>query len=133
MSERRQVRKQTGELLMALGTTPDEVAAALVTAGALGVPGSNHGCAVARYVSATMGADPRIRSVLVGRCAVVVDLTSSPSRQLAGRLAVPLPPAVRRFVEEFDRGARPELDGTSGVRAGPVDVPAPVAGPVPPR
>lgn len=59
MSDLRQLKKQTSALLDGLGTGPDEVAESLEAAGVHGVPKDNRSCAVAVYVSALMGSDPR--------------------------------------------------------------------------
>jgi hypothetical protein len=48
-----------------------------------------------------MGADPRVRSVTVGHCSMVIAL-ATPDLRPAGRLLVQLPKPVRRFVSAFD-------------------------------
>jgi hypothetical protein len=65
MSEYRQLKRQVGDLLVGLGTTADEVASSLGASGVRGTPRSNRTCPVALYLSAIMGADPRVRSVTI--------------------------------------------------------------------
>jgi hypothetical protein len=101
MSEYRQLKKQVGALLTGLGSTPDEVAAALRATGAQGTPKSNRTCPVALYLTAVTGADPRVRSVTVGPCSLLIAVASRDLRP-AGRLMVQLPKPVRRFVAAFD-------------------------------
>lgn len=110
MSHLRQLKKQTSSLLAELGTNADEVAASLARAGVQGLPKSNRFCAVAVYLTAVMGADPRIRSVAVGPCSLVVNLVRPKDSKPAGRLLVQLPKAARQFVSAFDAGAFPEIE-----------------------
>jgi hypothetical protein len=107
MSEYRQLKRQVGDLLVGLGTTPDEVASSLGAAGVRGTPRSNRTCPIALYLSAVMGADPRVRSVTVGHCSMVIAL-ATPDLRPAGRLVVQLPKPVRRFVSAFDALRYPE-------------------------
>ncbi len=109
MSHLRQLKKHSTSLLAELGDSPEEVAASLEAAGVLGVPGSNRSCAIALYVGALMGTHPRVRSVAVGQCSLVVNLVTADLRP-AGRLAVQLPKPVRRFVAGFDAGCYPMLN-----------------------
>jgi hypothetical protein len=98
--ERAALRAQTSQLLRNLGPTADAVAGELETAGVKGVPGSGTGCAVARYVNAIIASDPRLGSINVNDEAVTI----------FGRhwwkppVVVPVPPAVRGFIVQFDRG-----------------------------
>jgi hypothetical protein len=107
MSEYRQLKRQVGDLLVGLGTTADEVASSLDASGVRGTPRSNRTCPVALYLSAVMGADPRVRSVTVGHCSMVIAL-ATPDLRPAGRLLVQLPKPVRRFVSAFDALKYPE-------------------------
>ena len=107
MSEYRQLKRQVGDLLVGLGSTPDEVASSLEASGVRGTPRSNRNCPIALYLSAVMGADPRVRSVTVGHCSMVIAL-ATPDLRPAGRLLVQLPKPVRRFVSAFDALKYPE-------------------------
>jgi hypothetical protein len=124
MSYLRTLKRHTNDLLVGLGDTPDEVAESLQAAGVRGVPRDNRSCAVAVYVSALMGSEPRIRSVAVGHCALSISMVT-PDHRPAGRLMVQLPKPVRRFVAAFDGDAypsvaTPEPDGQVGpVAVGP--------------
>ena len=107
MSEYRQLKRQVGDLLVGLGTTADEVASTLDAAGVRGTPRSNRSCPIALYLSAVMCADPRVRSVTVGHCSMVIALVA-PDLRPAGRLLVQLPKPVRHFVSAFDALRYPE-------------------------
>jgi hypothetical protein len=109
MSHLRDIKKQTRALLAGLGPDADGVGNALAAAGVAGVTRSNRSCPVALFLSATMGADPRIRSVAVGPCTVVVEVNAPRDLRPAGRLVVQLPKPVRRFVAQFDAGHFPDL------------------------
>lgn len=109
MSDHRQLKKQVSALLAGLGRDADEVAESLEEAGVKGVPKSNRTCAIALYLNAAIGADPRIRSVAVGHCSLLVDLAAPPDFRHAGRLAVQLPKPVRRFVTAFDAQHYPKI------------------------
>jgi hypothetical protein len=109
MSELRQLKRQTRDLLTGLGTGPDEVAATLEAAGVHGVPRDNRSCAVALYMSALMGSDPRVRSVKVGHCSLFLDTAAPPEFRPSGRLLVQLPKPVRQFVAAFDSRAYPTV------------------------
>jgi hypothetical protein len=102
MSNYRQLKLQTRALLADLGRSPDEVARSLEAAGVSGVPMDNRKCAVALYLSALMGADPRVRSVNVGRCSLLIGTAAPPEFRPSGRLLVQLPKPVRQFVAAFD-------------------------------
>jgi hypothetical protein len=118
MSYIRQLKKQTGTLLADLGDSADGVAESLRTAGVNGVRQNNRSCAVALYVQALMGSDPRIRSVAVGHCALQISVAAPPEFRPAGRLLVQLPKPVRQFVAAFDAGRYPMV-----VREQPVGPP----------
>jgi hypothetical protein len=109
MSDRRQLKKQTRSLLSGLGSTADEVAESLEADGVRGVPKNNRGCAVAVYLSALIGSDPRVRSVKVGHCSLFIEMTSVERGRPAGRLQVQLPKAVRHFVAAFDAQVYPDV------------------------
>ena len=109
MSDRRQLKKQTRALLTGLGTCPDEVAESLQAAGVHGVPKNNRSCAIALYLAALMGSDPRIRSVNVGHCSLLIDTAAPPDFRPAGRLQVQLPKPVRQFVAAFDAQKYPTI------------------------
>jgi hypothetical protein len=134
----RRIRKHAHNLLDQLGRSPDEVAASLHAAGVQGVPRSNSSCAIALYTAALMKADPRIRSVAVGPCSLVIDLARPTDSRPGGRLSVQLPKPVRGFVAGFDalhyplvvrdRTADPEVPEPAGRRE-----PRGAVGPVPDR
>lgn len=125
MGDHRELKRQAGDLLAELGRDPDEVAAALEAAGVRGDPRSNQSCAVALYLNAAMGADPRIRSVAVGPCTVLLDMAAPPDRRPAGKLQVQLPKAVRRFVAAFDARQYPEVTRPPATDAGAPPAPEP--------
>jgi hypothetical protein len=105
----RQLKRHTRVLLAGLGDNADEVAEALESAGVVGTPTSNRGCAVALYLSAVMGSDPHVRSVVVGHCSLVINLVQPGDRRPAGRLQVQLPKPVRQFVAAFDARRYPTV------------------------
>ncbi len=109
MSDLRQLKRQTRTLLAELGTSPDEVFESLNAAGVHGVPRDNRSCAVARYLTALMGADPRIRAVNVGHCSLLIDTAAPPEFRPSGRLLVQLPKPVRQFVAAFDARRYPAI------------------------
>ncbi len=127
MGDHRQLKHQAGALLAELGRDPDEVAATLEVAGVRGDPRSNQSCAVALYLNASLGSDPRIRSVAVGPCTVLLEMAAPPGRPSAGRLQVQLPKAVRRFVAAFDARQYPEVTRPPTPGAGVPPVPEPQA------
>ena len=129
MGDHRQLKRQAGDLLAELGRDPDEVAAALEAAGVRGDPRSNQSCAVALYLNASMGSDPRIRSVAVGPCTVLLDMAAPPGGRTAGKLQIQLPKAVRRFVAAFDARQYPEVTRPAATEAPPAPEPQPVAPP----
>jgi hypothetical protein len=136
MSDLRQLKRQTRELLAGLGASPDEVAGSLEAAGVAGVPRDNGSCAVALYLRACMGADPRIRSVNVGHCSLLLDTASPPEYRPSGRLLVQLPKPVRQFVAAFDARRYPTVMRTppepSKTSTGAVPTGAAPTGAVPP-
>ena len=127
MSDLRQIKKRAGDLLAGLGRDPDEVAASLRDAGVRGDPRSNTSCAVALYTAAVLRTDPRIRSVAVGPCTLVLTLDRPDDARPGGKLTVQLPKAVRGFVAGFDAHAYPEVLRLSVPDTLPGPEPAPVA------
>jgi hypothetical protein len=118
MSNYRQLKRHTTALLSDLGNDPDEIADSLHQAGVKGVPQSNQNCAVALYLSALMGADPRVRSVGVGRCAVRIDTAAPPGFTPTGWMFVQLPKPVRGFVAAFDDCKYPDVIRQAVVETG---------------
>jgi hypothetical protein len=135
MGDLRQIKKRAGALLDGLGRDPDEVAESLHRAGVQGVPRSNSSCAIALYTAALLRTDPRIRSVSVGPCTLVLTLTREDGARPGGKLVVQLPKPVRGFVTGFDareypgviRGAVPDalstLPGAAAAVAASAEVP----------
>lgn len=105
ISERATVRRQTDELLTALGDTPAQVAKSLADAGVRGVPSNSRGCAVAVYLGAVVAADDRVRGVKVCKSEVLIERTGWWRRSVV----VTLPTAVRQFIAAFDARSYPQL------------------------
>jgi len=124
MSHLRQIKQSTRGLLAQLGDSPDEVAETLRASGVHGVPRDNRSCAVALYLSAQMGIEPRIRSVTVGHCSLMLSLVAPKDARPAGRLWVQLPKAIRGFVAEFDACHYPDVVRVTRVPAPPPAAPA---------
>ncbi|MGD0882501.1 MAG: hypothetical protein ABSB09_13120 [Acidimicrobiales bacterium] len=124
MGDLRQIRKHAHTLLDELGRSPDEVAASLQAAGVQGVPRSNTSCAIALYTAALMKADPRVRSVAVGPCSLVIDLARPADSRPGGKLSVQLPKPVRGFVAAFDASRYPMVvrNRTATEVPAPVDI-----------
>lgn len=129
MGDLRQIKKRAGDLLADLGRDPDEVAASLRDAGVRGDPRSNSSCAIALYTAAVLRTDPRIRSVAVGPCTLVLTLDRPDDSRPGGRLTVQLPKAVRGFVAGFDAHAYPEVLRLAAPDVATGPEPAPVASP----
>jgi hypothetical protein len=112
MRQNRQLRDQTAELLAHLGADRSQVAASLCDAGVWGARNDPRCCAVATYLSAVLGADPRVRSLTTGQSQVKV-VVNGPLRILPPAVVrVPLPEGVRQFIVAFDRGMYPPpVDG----------------------
>jgi hypothetical protein len=87
----------------------DDVAESLASVGVNGVPRNNRSCAIALYLSALMGSDPRVRSIKVGHCSLFIEMASASGTRPAGRLQVQLPKPVRRFVAAFDAQSYPAI------------------------
>ncbi len=109
MSYLRQLKRETNAHLAGLGGTPDEVAGSLEATGVRGKPRDNRTCAVALYMSAVLGSEPRVRSVSVGHCSMALTIVTADDHRPAGRLHVQLPKSVRQFVAEFDQGRYPQV------------------------
>jgi hypothetical protein len=56
-----------------------------------------------------MGSDPRVRSIKVGHCSLLIDTVSAPGLRPSGRLQVQLPKPVRQFVAAFDAQNYPAI------------------------
>jgi hypothetical protein len=119
MSDLRQLKKRTNELLAGLGTSADQVARSLGEAGIEGVPRSNRSCAIALYLTAVMGGEPAVRSVTVGPCSLAINLVAPDHSRPAGRLLVQLPKPVRQFVAAFDGGQFPVVERQQSAAAAP--------------
>jgi hypothetical protein len=105
----RKVRKQTRDLLFALGGCRSEVAASLVSFGVRATPKQPPGDAVAVYLRAVVGSHGKVRSIAVRRGHVRIGLVPS-LRFLPHRpVQVPLTGAIREFISAFDEGFYPEL------------------------
>ena len=109
MGELREMKRRVGTLLDGLGRSADDVATSLEAAGVRGMPRSNSPCAVAVYTAALMRTDPRIRSVAVGPCTLVLTLIRPADGRPGGKLTVQLPKPVRGFVDGFDASRYPRM------------------------
>jgi hypothetical protein len=91
-------------VLGAMGSTPDQVAATLRTAGVRGFRESTSFMnPVVRYLKRNLEIDGRLEALTEGN---VVRLTCGETVQEA-----PLPVPVRDFLEGFHRGSYPDLEG----------------------
>ncbi len=105
-----ELKHQAGDLLGGLGSCRTDVAIALRNVGVRGIPKDSQDCAVAVYLRAVLGTDPRVQSFTVGR--VAVKLHTSERRQWTHRpsfVRVRLPDPVRQFISAFDEGFYPDL------------------------
>lgn len=94
--------RQVTSFLEGLGSSAHEVGRTLARQGIRGIPGDENRCALAAYLWAVLGCDPRVRSVTVRNGWVVVGT--------AWRiLPVAQPGPVRSFIRQFDAGCFPEL------------------------
>lgn len=107
--DQKAIRRQTTDLLAALGGSSTEVATSLAEYQVRGRPRDPHGCAVAVYLRAVLGADPRIKAVKVSETCVRISLV-----QRRRSVQVSSPRAVRGFVESFDHGLFPSLVRPAG-------------------
>lgn len=104
MSERRQLRQATKELVEELGGTPDEVSKSLSSYGVRGRPRDSARCAVARYLCTVINAEPTVTEVLVTEREL--RLVRSGAR---AAVRVRLPKATVDFIRAFDAGVYPQL------------------------
>jgi hypothetical protein len=105
MAESRVIRQQTRQLLRGLGDNAEEVANSLAAEGVHGKPRSPQGCALAVYVTAVVGADNRISSVVVND----THLSIRPASRWSPPIVVRLPRTLREFISIFDAGRFPRL------------------------
>jgi hypothetical protein len=104
LEDRRNTKLRIVQFLDGLGGTSTSVASALAHSGVRGHRYALNDCPVARFTNAVLAADPRCGRVKVG-------LRHLRVRRARGlRLTVPMPPAVRSFIMEFDDGDFPELE-----------------------
>jgi hypothetical protein len=103
--ERRELGAQVSQMLRSLGDNEKEVAQRLQAAGVRARPGDPKECALALYLSAVIGADPRVRAVRV----VPVQVRIKLDHRWRPPLTVPLPRTLRSFVVAFDCGRFPRL------------------------
>jgi hypothetical protein len=103
---RRELRAQVCQELRSLGASENEVAHRLEAAGVRGRPGNVEDCALAVYLSAVVGADPRVRAVYVAPVRVFVKVDH---RWWWPWIGVALTKPLRSFVARFDRRAYPAL------------------------
>jgi hypothetical protein len=109
MVRHRQLKAQVEQLLAGLGNSPGQVAASLCQEGVWGIPNDARSCAVASYLGAVLGADPRVRSLTTGQSLVKV-VVDGPVAFLPPAVArVRLPQPVRQFIAAFDQGMFPML------------------------
>jgi hypothetical protein len=103
-SKRRHLRREVKSLMESLGPSPSEVASNLADAQVVGVPRHPTSCAMARYLSAVVGAEPSVVSVWVYGSSARLDCGG---RFLAVRVRLPEP--VSTFIRAFDSGCYPRL------------------------
>lgn len=104
-SEREKIGDQAERLLSGLGKEPGQVAGSLVSAGVKGVPFNYFDCAIAVYLGAVIGADPRVERLTVTKAEVMIECRGWWRRAVV----VSLPPAVGDFVARFDAEGFPDL------------------------
>lgn len=110
MFARHQLKRQVLDLVTSLGSTTDCVIGRLRAEGVTGDPGEQDSCAIANYLSAVVGSDPRVRSISVSGWWMVV-------RYGRGRrFSIRTPDHIRVFIRHFDAGLHPDLV-TSVVRS----------------
>ncbi len=105
MISRRAFRSQVRQLLGALGTRGEDVAATLASAGVHGLRDNGEQCALAAYLHVVLGSDPRVQAVKVGTRATAI----TGSRWWPRTVTVAHPRAVEDFVRAFDQGTFPHL------------------------
>lgn len=104
MSHEHELKRRALDLLSSLGSSRAAVAGSLLDARVTGTPGNAEHCPIAAYLHAVMGAEPNVRSLMVGTRRLLV--------MLEGRrrpLRIMLPRAVRDFVVAFDTRTYPGL------------------------
>jgi hypothetical protein len=109
MRRNRRLGVQVGELLIGLGANRSEVAASLCDAGVWGARNNPRCCAVASYLGAVLGADPRVRSLTTGQSQVKITVNGPLPFLPPAVVRVALPQPVRQFIVAFDRGMYPML------------------------
>ncbi|MBO0714564.1 MAG: hypothetical protein J2P59_07390 [Acidimicrobiales bacterium] len=119
LREHKAIRRQTAGLLAGLGGTSTDVATSLAGYQVRGRPRDANGCAVAVYLQAVLGGDPRIKAVRVSETSVRITLL-----RRGRRVQVPSPQPVRAFIESFDHGLFPSLVRPAVADGEHVDVPA---------
>gem|GEM_PF-4593214 len=97
--------RRAERLLAELGTSSDAVARSLLVMGAHGEIGDPSAGPLALYLSAVIGAEPKVESVAVDTEVVTIVRRS----RLRPGVSVALPPAAGRFVRAFDAGCYPWL------------------------
>jgi len=114
-AQRKALSKLVSAELNGMGSDADEVAATLRSAGVRGYRGNSVECAIARYLSAVLCADPMVKSVSVQVHSITV--RTNPGYWLGTRVRVPS--AIAHFISGFDRGRFPELIGKGGLHLDP--------------
>lgn len=98
------MRRAVRQLLKDLGPTPHQVADTLADYGITGRVFDSSECAIARYVSAVVGADPRVSDIWVSRRILRIRRRGWPFVTWVRTTW-----AVSGFIESFDDGAYPLL------------------------
>jgi hypothetical protein len=96
---RRDVERFIGEL----GANSREISTRLLRDGIRGTPKNTLDCVVARYLGAVLASDSRIVSVDVSTARIFI------RRVRRGNVSVPIPDALRKFIDLFDEGRFPGL------------------------
>jgi hypothetical protein len=104
--DRRELARDSTQLLSSLGSDPVAVAGSLESAGVRGEPADARQCALAVYFRAVMAGDPRVSGVRVFHDRLVI---GSPGRLFTHRVGVSLPTSVRAFISGFDARHYPGL------------------------
>ena len=104
--DRRELARDSADLLRTLGDDAATVAESLASAGVKGAPTDARQCALAVYFGAVMAGDPRVSGVRVFHDRLVI---GSPGRLFTRRVGVPLPSSVRTFIAGFDARHYPSL------------------------
>lgn len=105
VDERPHLVDEVTGMLRSLGNDPTTIARRLRDLGVRGTPGSTTECAIARFLSAVVAADPGVRMLKVYRDSITV----VPSRWWRLDRVVELGEPLCRFVARFDEGGFPEL------------------------